>query len=78
MSLIDAMKSRTVGNWRLWLRLHTTYFFATIAALPEIWISSPEFQALLPLHVVAHIAPAIGVLGFLLRIRKQVSSSGGS
>jgi hypothetical protein len=78
MSLIDAMKSRVVGNWRLWLRLHTTYFFAAIAAMPEIWVSSPEFQSLLPLRVVAHIAPAIGVLGFLLRIRKQVNNSGNS
>lgn len=75
MNLFSAMKSRVVGNWRLWLRLHTTYFFAAIAAMPGVWISSPELQALLPLAMVAKIAPVIGVLGFLLRIRKQVNNS---
>jgi len=73
MKLIDDLRSHIVGDWRVWLKLHTTYFFAAIAAMPEIWLNSTDLQTLLPLSVVSHIAPMIGVLGFLLRIRRQAS-----
>ena len=75
VKIIEATKAQTLGNWRGWLRSHTTYFFAGIATAPEIWINSPQFQALLPLNVVSHVAPLIGVLGFLLRIRRQLDKT---
>jgi hypothetical protein len=76
MKLIEGLHEHIVGDWRVWLKLHTTYFFAAIGALPGIWVSSPELQALLPITVVSHIAPFIGALGFLLRIRKQFNKPG--
>ena len=62
---------KLVDDARRWWRWHTTYVFAAIIAFPEIWLHSTDLQALLPPAVVSHIAPIVGVIGFLLRIRKQ-------
>lgn len=63
---------KLVDDWRNWWKWHSTYFYAVIAALPEIWLQSSDLQAMLPVHLVAKIAPFIAGLGFFLRIRKQV------
>lgn len=62
---------KLVDDARDWWRWHSTYVFAALAILPEVWLQSPELQALLPVWLVAKIAPVIGGLGFLLRIRAQ-------
>lgn len=62
---------KLVDDWRSWWKWHSTYFYAVIAALPDIWLHSPDLQALLPLPLVAKIAPVIGGIGFFVRIRKQ-------
>jgi hypothetical protein len=62
---------KLVDDARSWWKWHSTYVFAVLAVLPEVWISSPELQSMLPLWLVAKIAPFIGGLGFLLRIRAQ-------
>lgn len=62
---------KLVDDARDWWKWHSTYFYAVLAALPEVWLNSPELQALLPLHVVAYIAPVIAGIGFFLRIRAQ-------
>lgn len=62
---------KLVSDVRNWWRWHTTYFFAFLAVFPAAWLASPDLQALLPPKVVSAIAPCIGVLGFLLRIRQQ-------
>ncbi|UPG86840.1 hypothetical protein L2Y94_05660 [Luteibacter aegosomatis] len=62
---------KLVDDARYWWKWHSTYVFAALAVLPEVWLNSPELQALLPVWLVAKIAPVIGVLGFFLRIRAQ-------
>jgi hypothetical protein len=62
---------KLVDDARSWWKWHSTYVFAALAVLPEVWISSPELQSMLPLWLVAKIAPFIGGLGFFLRIRAQ-------
>jgi len=62
---------KLVDDARSWWKWHSTYVFAALAVLPEVWISSPELQTMLPLWLVAKIAPVIGGLGFFLRIRAQ-------
>jgi hypothetical protein len=64
---------KLVDDARDWWKWHSTYFYAVIAILPEVWLSSPDFQALLPLKVVGYAAPVIGLLGFYLRVRKQAA-----
>jgi hypothetical protein len=64
---------KLVDDWRDWWKWHSTYFYAVLAALPEVWLSSPDLQALLPLRLVGYIAPVIAALGFFLRMRKQPS-----
>jgi hypothetical protein len=62
---------KLVDDARYWWKWHSTYVFAVLAILPEVWLNSPELQALLPMWLVAKIAPFIGGLGFFLRIRAQ-------
>lgn len=62
---------KLVDDARNWWKWHSTYVFAVLAILPEVWLHSPELQALLPVWLVARIAPFIGALGFFLRIRAQ-------
>lgn len=62
---------KLVDDARDWWKWHSTYVFAALAVLPEVWLNSPELQALLPVWLVAKIAPVIGGLGFFLRIRAQ-------
>lgn len=62
---------KLVDDARDWWKWHSTYVFAALAVLPEVWLNSPELQALLPMWLVAKIAPVIGGLGFFLRIRAQ-------
>jgi hypothetical protein len=62
-----------VDDARDWWKWHSTYVFALLAVLPEVWLNSPELQALLPLWLVAKVAPAIAGVGFFLRIRAQAS-----
>lgn len=62
---------KLVDDVRHWWRWHSTYVFGLVAIVPEVWLHSPDLQALLPAHVVARIAPLVGVIGFLVRIRKQ-------
>ena len=62
---------KLVEDARDWWKWHSTYVFAALAVLPEVWLNSPELQALLPVWLVAKIAPVIGGLGFFLRIRAQ-------
>jgi hypothetical protein len=62
---------KLVNDWRDWWKWHSTYVFGLLAVLPEVWLSSPDLQALLPLWLVARIAPFIGFIGFALRIRAQ-------
>jgi len=63
---------KLVEDWRNWWKWHSTYVFAVLAVLPEVWINSTLLQALLPLGLVAKIAPFIALIGFALRIRDQV------
>lgn len=62
---------KLVDDARDWWKWHSTYIFAALSILPEVWLNSPELQALLPVWLVAKIAPLIGGLGFFLRIRAQ-------
>lgn len=62
---------KLVDDARDWWKWHSTYVFAALAILPEVWLNSPDLQALLPVSLVAKIAPVIGGLGFFLRIRAQ-------
>ena len=62
---------KLVDDARNWWKWHSTYVFGLLALAPSIWLDSPELQALLPLWLVAKIAPFIGGLGFFLRIRAQ-------
>lgn len=54
-----------------WWRWHSTYIFGVIAVFPVVWLSSADLQALLPPKVVSAIAPVVGVVGFIVRIRAQ-------
>lgn len=63
---------KLVNDARDWWKWHSTYIFAVLAVFPMVWLSSPELQALLPPALVSKIAPAVGVLGFLLRLRAQI------
>lgn len=63
---------KLVDDVRDWWRWGSTYVFAALIAFPSIWLASPDLQALLPPRLVSVIAPFVGVLGFVLRIRKQV------
>jgi len=73
---------RWVDDVRHCWRWGSTYVFAAIVAFPGIWLASPELQALLPPKLVSAIAPAVGVLGFAIRItqraRKDRANFGGS
>jgi hypothetical protein len=64
---------KLVDDWRSWWKWHSTYVFGLLAILPEVWLSSPGLQAMLPLWLVARIAPVIAFIGFMLRIRAQAS-----
>lgn len=64
---------KLVDDWRSWWKWHSTYVFGVLAVLPEVWLNSPSLQAMLPIPLVAKIAPAIAVLGFLLRVRAQAA-----
>ena len=66
---------KLVEDWRRWWRWGSTYAFAAITAFPIIWLSSPELQSLLPPKVVSMVAPFVGVLGFVLRIRAQTAKA---
>jgi hypothetical protein len=65
---------KLVADAHRWWRWHSTYVFAVLALFPAVWLSSADLQALLPPKVVSAIAPAVGVIGFLVRIRKQAES----
>lgn len=49
----------------------STYIFAGIVGFPIVWLQSSDLQALLPPSVVSHIAPFVGVGGFLIRITRK-------
>lgn len=63
---------KLVADARNWWKWHSTYVFGVLAIFPMVWLNSPELQALLPAALVSKIAPIIGVIGFLLRIRAQL------
>lgn len=65
---------KLVDDARNWWKWHSTYFYAVIGGLPEVWLNSPNLQTLLPLKAVGVIAPIIAVLGFYLRIRSQTKA----
>lgn len=60
-----------VDDIRDWWKWHSTWFFAAIGSLPSVWLASPDLQAMLPVPVVAQIAPFIALIGFIVRARKQ-------
>jgi len=64
---------KLVDNWRSWWKWHSTYVFGVLAVLPEVWLNAPDLQAMLPISLVAKVAPLIAILGFLLRIRAQAA-----
>jgi hypothetical protein len=53
-----------------WLASHSAYFYALLAVFPEVWLQSPDLQAMLPATLVSRIAPFVAVIGFALRVRK--------
>lgn len=63
---------KLVDDARNWWKWHSTYVFGVLAIFPMVWLNSPELQTLLPAALVSKIAPLIGVLGFLLRLRAQM------
>lgn len=63
---------KLVNDARDWWKWHSTYVFGVLSVFPLVWLGSPELQALLPPKLVSAIAPAIGMLGFLLRLRAQL------
>lgn len=62
---------KLVDDARDWWKWHSTYVFGALAIFPMVWLNSPDLQAMLPPKLVSEIAPFIGALGFLLRIRAQ-------
>lgn len=62
---------KLVSDARHWYRWHSTYVFALLAIFPTVWLASPDLQALLSAHVVSAIAPFVGVIGFVVRLRDQ-------
>lgn len=62
---------KLVDDARNWWKWHSTHFLAVLTILLDVWLRSPDLQAMLPPIVLAEIAPAFAVLGFLLRIRDQ-------
>lgn len=55
-----------------WLRARSAYFFAAMALFPQIWLESPDLQALLPATWVSRIAQVVAVVAFLGKLRSSL------
>jgi len=55
-----------------WLKLHSAYFFAAMALFPQIWLSSPELQMLLPATWVSRIAQVVAVIAFFGKLHTGI------
>lgn len=64
-----------ITRWHVWLKAHSAYFWGTLAIFPEIWVASPDLQAMLPAVLVSRIASVIAVLAFGLKIRASIKAA---
>lgn len=58
----DAMK-----HLREWFHV---YVLGALVVFPEVWLHSPELQALLPAKLVSTVGPYIGGLGLAVQLWK--------
>jgi hypothetical protein len=47
-----------------WLKARSAYFLGAMALFPQLWLSSPEIQALLPATWVSRIATTVALIAF--------------
>lgn len=47
-----------------WLKARSAYFLGVMALFPQLWLSSPELQAMLPATWVSRIATLVALIAF--------------
>lgn len=63
---------KLVDDARNWWKWHSVWALGVLGVVANVWLNSPELQAVLPPRVVSLISPLVLGLVFLLRIHKQV------
>lgn len=58
-----------------WMKAHKAYFWGVVAIFPELWVSSPDLQAMLPAPLVSRIASAVAVISFGIRLRASLRAA---
>lgn len=64
-----------IARWHAWMKAHSAYFWGTLAIFPEVWVMSPDLQALLPAVLVSRIASVAAVVGFVLKVRAKLKAA---
>lgn len=67
----------TSMNWKQkfmeWWEWHRAFLWLIFTTFPMVWVSHPEFQAMLPAKLVSYIAPFMGGMGFISEMVTQLN-----